>query len=94
MKIIRQPVIARDGHTYEESAIREWIERATEGGSTSGVQSCWQLTAYALSADGKVPLAPNTGVPLMGTELILNHQFNKSLERLRELKSQLRWHQS
>jgi SUMO ligase MMS21 Smc5/6 complex component len=30
-KIMEDPVIAADGHTYERSAIQEWIERATRG---------------------------------------------------------------
>jgi hypothetical protein len=31
LKIMTDPVIAADGHTYERSAISEWIERATQG---------------------------------------------------------------
>jgi SUMO ligase MMS21 Smc5/6 complex component len=31
LKIMEDPVIAADGHTYERSAIQEWIDRATQG---------------------------------------------------------------
>jgi hypothetical protein len=34
-KIMEDPVTAADGHTYERSAIQEWIERATQGGPQS-----------------------------------------------------------
>jgi SUMO ligase MMS21 Smc5/6 complex component len=29
LRIMEDPVMAADGHTYERSAIQEWIERAT-----------------------------------------------------------------
>jgi SUMO ligase MMS21 Smc5/6 complex component len=31
LKTFQDPVFAEDGHTYERSAISEWIDRATQG---------------------------------------------------------------
>jgi hypothetical protein len=38
-KTFEDPVSAEDGHTYERSAITEWIDRATQG--TPGRLSLW-----------------------------------------------------
>jgi SUMO ligase MMS21 Smc5/6 complex component len=35
LKIIEDPVTAADDHTYERSAIQEWIDRATQGAPQS-----------------------------------------------------------
>jgi hypothetical protein len=42
LRIMQDPVIAADDHTYERSAIQEWIERATKGAPDSG-SSCWAV---------------------------------------------------
>jgi hypothetical protein len=37
LKMMEEPMVAADGHTYERSATCEWIERATRG--TPGMRS-------------------------------------------------------
>jgi hypothetical protein len=81
---MQDPVMAADGHTYERSAIEEWIERAAKGAPRvrCRVVSSMDEPVFVVAA-GKVPLSPNTGLP-MDTDLKPNHFARRMIGMIKD----------
>lgn len=67
-ELITDPVIAADGHTYDRSAIEQWIH------------GCFSGTRGSVDASAVRRTSPKTGQPLEHLHLIPNHNLKRLLK--------------